>query len=68
MKTKSRHCYIVFLKNNGSTRVFTSVSAMFREICRRDIGISKQTFYNYNIREHRVYENKVVRIEYALMQ
>lgn len=68
MKAKNRYCYIVFLKNNGSTRVFKSVASMFREICRRDIGISKQTFYNYNIRQHRVYENKVVRIEYAQMQ
>lgn len=68
MKAKSRYCYIVFLKNNGSTRVFTSVSAMFREICRRDIGISKQTFYNYDIKRRKIYENKVVRIELALMQ
>jgi hypothetical protein len=68
MKAKVRYCYIVFLKNNGSTRVFTSVSAMFREICRRDIGISKQTFYNYDIKRRKIYENKVVRIELALMQ
>jgi len=65
MKAKNRHCYIVFLKNNGSTRVFTSVAAMFREICRRDIGISKQTFYNYDMKRRKIYENKVVRIELA---
>ena len=62
MKKKTR-CYVVFLKNNGRTEVFRSVSAMFKEICRRDIGISKQTFYNYKIRQRKIYENKVVRIE-----
>lgn len=68
MKTENRYCYVVFLKNNGTTRVFKTVSAMFREICRRDIGISRQTFYNYDIKRRKVYENKVVKIEYALMQ
>ncbi len=56
-------CYVVFLKNNGRTEVFRSVSEMFSQICRRDIGISKQTFYNYNIKRRKIYENKVVRIE-----